>query len=290
MKSLKPVIDRLAAFTPVGHRGAGGELPGNTMESFSRLLEIFPGAMIELDVWRSSDGVAVVFHDRLLDHETNGTGPVEKYAFQDLRRLDRAFRITRDRGKTFPLRGNGYRIPSLEEVLKNFSGSPLSIDIKYHTRNFAAEVADEVESLGARERAILGSFSSNIISYIRKRNHGIATSCTVREAAAFYLLGKTPLWKYYRFSGDILMIPEFSDGELPEFLGGSERQGFRIITHGLIRRAHEHNVPVIAWTINRKENMERLISWGIDGIVTDYPAILEKAVSICGACIPGNKI
>jgi len=52
----------------------------------------------------------------------------------------------------------------------------------------------------------------------------------------------------------------------------------RIITPKFIQAAHRLGIPVYAWTINERENMIRLISWGIDGIITDYPSILAEAV------------
>ena len=280
MKSDQKIFfSRLGRFTPVGHRGANGEIPGNTMESFQRLIDIFPGAMIELDVWETRDGEIAVFHDDLLDHETSGSGPVSLHDYRDLTGMDRAYKISHDGGRTFPFRGKGYRIPLLKDVLGRFPRSPVSIDIKCHKMDFARKVMALVNDLGARDRVIIGSFSGRIISQVRRKYPGVATSCGRNEVILFYVLNRLFLWRLFRFLGDALMIPEFTDTERPEFLDGTGRQGLRIITPGFIKRAHHHNVPVFAWTINSRENMRRLISWGIDGIVTDYPALLKEVMT-----------
>src|SRR5438270_14072854 len=85
----------------VGHRGAMGHSPENTMASFERGLEL--GAdWIELDVHLSRDGALVVIHDETLDRTTNGHGLVREHALSELKRLDA---------------GDGQRIPTLDEVL-----------------------------------------------------------------------------------------------------------------------------------------------------------------------------
>src|SRR5207302_6350972 len=85
----------------VGHRGAMGYCPENTMASFERGLEL--GAdWIELDVHLSRDGALIVIHDETLDRTTNGHGLVRDHSLSELKALDA---------------GDGQRIPTLDEVL-----------------------------------------------------------------------------------------------------------------------------------------------------------------------------
>src|SRR6266545_1980127 len=98
----------------VGHRGAMGYCPENTLASFERGLEL--GAdWIEMDVHLSKDGELVVIHDETLDRTTNGHGYVHDHTLRDLQSLDA---------------GKGEHIPSLDEVLEWAQSKPAILDIE----------------------------------------------------------------------------------------------------------------------------------------------------------------
>ncbi len=278
------VIKRIGRFIPVGHRGANGELPGNTIGSFQRFIDIFPEGMLELDVWRTSDNEIVVYHDELLDHETNGTGKIIDYTFKEIRRLDRGYNVSHDGGLTFPFRGKGFKVPLLKEVLERFPQTPVSIDIKFHMKDFARQVIELLEEYDSAGRVILGSFNNGLISYIKKNFPEMPTSFSKKEIFLFYILHKILPRSLIKFSGTALMIPEILNESDPEYSGSSGNRGIRIITRQLIRKANRAGIPVLAWTINRRENMERLISWGINGIITDYPTLLKEVMMERGIC------
>jgi glycerophosphoryl diester phosphodiesterase len=85
-----------------------------------------------------------------------------------------------------------------------------------------------------------------------------------------------------RRRGDALFIPEIVGGGIYEYEGrGAARsvRTLRIITPRLIRAAHRRGIPVVAWTINRPDNMRRLIDWGVDGIVTDHIDVLKEVMA-----------
>src|SRR6476620_10045407 len=107
----------------VGHRGNAAHAPENTMESFRQALAA--GAeCIELDVHLSADGVAVVIHDPTLDRTTNATGAITSLPVERIREADGGARFSRD-GRTFPYRGTGLRVPTFEEVLREFNDVPM---------------------------------------------------------------------------------------------------------------------------------------------------------------------
>ncbi len=111
----------------IGHRGAAGYYPENTLLSFRKAFEMGVD-YVELDVRLSSDSIPVVIHDETLDRTTNGRGYVKDYTVEELKRLDA---------------GLGERIPTLEEALRlaiEMNGK-LLIEIK------DVEAVDEVVSL-----------------------------------------------------------------------------------------------------------------------------------------------
>src|SRR3954469_17581829 len=113
----------------IGHRGNRAHAPENTIESFAQAVAAGADA-IEFDVRVTADGIAVVHHDPTVNRTTDGTGEIARLTFDQLKRLDAGAKFTRDAGKTFPYRGKGHRIPTLDEVIEAFPATPLLIEIK----------------------------------------------------------------------------------------------------------------------------------------------------------------
>jgi len=270
--------DLLTRFTPAAHRGASRQYPENTLEAFQRALEILPQCLLEIDVRRTSEGEVVVFHDEFLDPKTDGTGPVAAKTVSEIRRLDLGYGISFDDGTTFPFRSRGFRIPTLEETLEAFPSAKISVDIKDDDLNAAVRAVSAINEKKAGYRVIIGSFHSRIVRFVRIQYPHIATHFSRMDIMRFLLLHKAGVARFYPKAGTAMFIPEFADMENPEYREGARRQGMRIISPRLIRDAHRMGIPVVAWTINRIENMRRLISWGVDGIVTDYPDLLKQVM------------
>lgn len=277
-RKTKPFIAKLPVFTIVGHRGAPMRHPGNTMESFREALKINHATMLELDVHQTKDGIIVVNHDDYIKNSSGERVFINGHTFKELRSIDAGYHVSFDNDATYPFRGKGYAIPEFADVLKSFKGTLISIDIKHHTVECADSLVKLIHDNGADENVIIGSFSDEIMNHIREKYPHIATSFSKSEVMKFVVLHKLFLSGFFNAKDDAMMIPEFSDTENPEYMGPGHKQGFRIISRRFIKEAHALNLPVMAWTINKKENMERLHSWGIRGVITDYPDVLNKIV------------
>ncbi len=275
-KKVKPFISGLPDFTVVAHRGAPMRHPGNTLESFKEALKINPASMLELDVHQTKDGIIAVNHDDYIINSAGERVYINSHTLKEIQAIDAGYYISFDNNNTYPFRGKGYVIPEFEDVLKKYKGALISIDIKHHTIECADSVIKMIRENGADENVIIGSFSDEIMNHIRKNYPHIATSFSKSEVMRFVVLHKLFLSGFFRAKDDAMMIPEFSDTENPEYLGPGHKQGFRIISRRFIKETHAMNIPVMAWTINKKENMERLHSWGIRGVITDYPDILSS--------------
>src|SRR5574340_1218890 len=101
-----------------GHRGAAALAPENTLPSFALALALGADAL-ELDVHGTRDGVIVVIHDDTLERTTKGQGAVRDHTWSALSQLDAGYHFTHD-GRTFPFRGQGVRLPTLDAVLQRF--------------------------------------------------------------------------------------------------------------------------------------------------------------------------
>lgn len=262
-------------FEIIAHRGSSREFPENTLESFQRALEIYPHAVLEMDVWPSRDGHIIIMHDELLQGSTSGVGPVYSLSLKELKELEAGYAVTFDGGRTYPFRGKGIRIATLEEVLTSFPQARMSIDIKYNDRDFARSVVSFLEEHKAADRVILGSFHNRIVSLVRGLNKYIATSFSKKEILLFFLLSTLRLSSLFNPEGDAIMMPEYSDGDHPEKMDEIFFQGIRVLTPALVRQAHQKGLAVFIWTVDREDNMRRLIQWGVDGIVSNVPMKLK---------------
>jgi glycerophosphoryl diester phosphodiesterase len=121
----------LAAPRPwvIAHRGGMGLWPENTLRAFAGASAL--GAdVLDLDVRTSADGALVVFHDAELGRTTEASGPLAALPLRELQALDAGYRWSADGGATHPFRGQGLRIPTLEEVFRAFPDAHLGLEIK----------------------------------------------------------------------------------------------------------------------------------------------------------------
>lgn len=244
----------------IGHRGAAGVAPENTLPSFRRAAEAGADA-VELDLHAARSGELVVIHDETVERMTDGEGAVEEMTLEALRRLDAGHRFTADGGATYPFRGKGHRIPTLDEALAAIPDLPVIAEIK-SARAGVALGNWLVESPEA-DRILVGGFRR---SHVEPAGRRARWRCAYTdELRPYVLLGKLGL-------GGIA-IPEVDAAMVPE-----RRGSLRVVTPRFVRRAHADSLGVFVWTVNRPDDARRLFEWGVDGLVSDFPAVIRRVV------------
>ena len=126
----------------IGHRGAMGHAPENTLASFQKAIELGADG-IELDVYQTHDKKLVVIHNNYVGTTTNGHGLVEKMTLAEIKKLDA---------------GSGHEIPTLEEVLDLFKQHDLVVNIELKGEHTAGPTVRLIEEKKAVERVIVSSF------------------------------------------------------------------------------------------------------------------------------------
>jgi glycerophosphoryl diester phosphodiesterase len=225
----------------IAHRGASGTCPENTMAAFRRAHEM--GAhMIELDVQLTQDDAVVVLHDDTLERTTTGLGPVGALSLAALRALDA--------GAWFAPAFRGERVPTLAEVL---AAIPLPINVELKPVGpvavaLAERALAEVVAAGALGRVVFSSFDHSAVEAVRAAS---------RPAAIGILWSKNPV---------------------PEGLAFARRVGARALhlrkaaaTAAAIHAALDAGLETRVWTVNRRDDFDRLVADGASGIFTDYP-------------------
>lgn len=232
----------------VGHRGAAGVAPENTITSFREAVRL-GSDWIEFDVRLSSDGVPVIIHDSTLKRTTSGRGPVRGRSLAELRKLDA--------GAWFDPRFAGERIPTLDEVLKIGARVRLNIEIKARSapaNDAAKAVWSRVRQAGLEERVLVTCFDLRVLRALRDLDPdarlGFPWQAGLRD----------PIRRATTLKCRMML---FDVGGL------SEKK---------VRRCREVGLEVWVYTVNEPDEMRRVLDLGIDGLITDRPDLLARMV------------
>ncbi len=239
MLELKRRDGRIAV---VGHRGAMGYAPENTMVSFETAVK--QGVdMIELDIHKSRDGELIVIHDGDVARTTNGRGHVKDLTTAEIKQLDA--------GSKFDARYSGERVPTLVEVLdwaKNRIA--VCIEIKGDPRppqGIEEQVLKTIETKGMMDEVMLVSFHHSSLKRAKELQPGIATGIIVSAqlidpvAATRAALADSfrPTWMYW--------------------------------TRELVDAVHAAGLEASTWTVNTEAELDHVLPLGVDSIASNYP-------------------
>lgn len=242
----------------VAHRGDSAHAPENTLESLRQGVSLGVDAL-ECDVHLTRDGHVVVIHDPTVDRTTNGAGTVADLTLAELQRLDAGFRFTRDGGRTFPWRGRGVIIPTLEALLGTLPGIPLIIEVK----SVAAATATRLllERSGAAARCLIGSFLAGALAPFR--DSGIACTASRNDVVRLYLRALLP--------GGPRTLP-FQALCIPPFFNGIPLPVLRFA-----RMARVAGSPTHLWTVDDPARARHYWDGGVNSIITNDPAVMLAA-------------
>jgi len=243
------------------HRGGAALRPENTLAAFDHGLSVGADGL-ELDVRLSRDGEVVVIHDATLDRTTDATGPVSARTADELARVDAGCRFGEADG--FPWRGCGLGVPRLREVLARMPPVPLIVEMKEDSAGLAARIVEAVRVAGATDRVVLGSFLRMPMRTARALAPDLPTGAT-REEVRWALHRSRIGWNARRRPYRALQVPQ-------------ARGWTQVLSPRFIRAAHASGVVVQVWTVDDERDMRRLLSWGVDGLITDRPDVAVRVV------------
>ncbi len=291
-------------FDAQGHRGARGLLPENTLPSFEAALDLGVSTL-ELDLHFTQDQHVVVWHDPVITKDKcslpEGAADDVPDPKNPLRRIMvsqrpltviQAYRcaINPDTDRfpeqaplAMPLAGDDYRIVTLDELfafVEQYAGSDLksaeqrenaaAVQFNIETKRkvnepemiddgftggeagpFELAILDSVEAHNLRDRVVIQSFDHRSLRVIREIDSDIRLAALTTGGEA-----KIKVYNGYKFD---IWSPNQKD-----------------VTQERIAEAHQLGMLVIPWTVNELDDMQRLIEWGVDGLISDRPDILLK--------------
>lgn len=239
----------------VGHRGARGEAPENTLSGFRYLKNL--GVMaVELDIQVSRDNELVIIHDPFLERSTSGQGRVETFTAEALSKVDACH-------KAFPEWPETEGVPTLRavmEVLHDFEH--IQFEVKAQSEAHCRLVAEKFPALwrefGFAERAFTTSFNPRYLQLVRE---------SAPEIPRGFLFEKD-------FPGDAVAVAQTLGCRS---IGPHQER----CKPALVNAAHASQLLVSTWTVNTAECMRELARMGVDSLITDVPSLaLAQAASL----------
>jgi glycerophosphoryl diester phosphodiesterase len=241
----------------IAHRGSRLLWPENTMEAFAGAVSL--GIRhLETDLHLTSDGVLVCHHDLTVDRTTDGSGNVGDLTFEQLSSLDAGYRHVGVGGHVY--RGNGIRVPALEEAVLAFPEVSFVVDLK--TVRSIEPLHRLIERLGLHDRLIVGSFSDRRLREFRAVSQGRVATSTGAAASRSWLLASR-IGRGASSEASALQLPVRS-------------RGIRVVDRRLVASAHARGLQVHVWTVNDPAEMTALLDIEVDGIITDRPDLLKE--------------
>lgn len=236
-----------------GHRGAAGEAPENTLAGFEYAYDKAGVRCFELDVHLTKDGQLAVIHDPLLDRTTDGKGLVGHHTLAELKRFNAGVLFFGE----FP----DAKIPTLHEVLDEFADKIgfFQIEIKTDTEVVLDRVADlvlqAINTYKIREKTVVTSFDPYAITRIRLTDPTQHCGLIAMEYTEKNLLKAVELGCY----NTCIRITTANGKELTA-------------------KARSYGLQTTGWLGNSAEDVDTLLSWGVDSITTNYPSTVRTYV------------
>ena len=279
-----------------GHRGARGVLPENTLESFKYLFENNIHAY-ETDILISKDFIPVITHDFRLDPSYTKDINDNWIEDENIKIIDLTYDqiLQFDVGTLNKLSKYGrkfinqkslqnQKIPKLSELLKltsdnivedllinlEIKSTPIEKNLTPEPDEMVKIIIDEVSRSNLEDRIIYSSFDWRVLREIKERDSKIPRAYLTSGAGG----------KIYDKSPWLDFTPLHNGVELPELikaLGGSAwHPNYKDVNKEIVQTSHDKGLPVNVWTVNRESDMLRMIDYGVDGIMTDYPLKLKE--------------
>ena len=295
------------AFDLQAHRGGRGLRPENTLAAFENAIRMGV-TTLELDIAITADGVAVISHEPALYPGTARDGDgrwlkepgplIRSLTLAEVQRYD-VGRLNPDSayGKPFATQqpADGQRIPTLASLfalVEKLGANDVQFDIE--TKIFPHRPTDTVtpevfvdtllaaiRAAGVTRRVMIQSFDWRTLALVQRLEPALRTVYLTIESRNSNNV-QDPAWTAGRVARDYPSV-----AHMVKAAGGTIwAPNFNNIDAGSAQRAHELGLQLVPWTVNEEADMRRLIEWGVDGIITDYPDRLREVMRERGLALP----
>ncbi|MFA1819946.1 glycerophosphodiester phosphodiesterase [Virgibacillus oceani] len=254
-------------FLNIAHRGASGHAPEHTLVSY-QMGEDMNADYIEIDLQMTKDGILVAMHDSDISRTTDVEGAVNDFLFEEIKILDAGAWFNIENPDLAQPVFSNVKVPPLDEILETFGHHANYYIETKSPETYPGMVEALLEVLHQHElvgrdipegQVIIQSFDSSSLLEVKAHEPSI------------------PLIKLLNYGEDEAELTEQEITEIKEYAVGIG-VNYKSLTKEFVEKVLREGLLIHPYTVNEKEDMERLIHWGVTGIFTDYPDRLEEVL------------
>lgn len=226
----------------IAHRGASGYEPENTRLAFQKAISL-NADMVMFDVRKCKSGEIVVIYDATVNRTTNGRGFVKIKTFPEIKVLNA---------------GKGEKIPTLQEAITTI-GKNKKININI-VETSAIEptikiIGDYIKEGWNKDNFLISSFKFFKLAQLKTK------------------------YPFVQFSPVLVFFPTITARKLMTLKPFSLHVEKKFISKRLVEFAHQYSIHVYVWTVNERQEIEKMEELGVDGIITDFPDKARRLLS-----------
>lgn len=245
----------------VAHRGASGYAPEHTMASYE-LGDKLHGDYIEIDLQMTKDGRLIAMHDEQLDRTTNGTGPVKDHTLKEIKKLDAGSWFNKQYPYLAKKQYKGLKVLTLDEIFKRFGKNK-----NYYIETKSPEVYPGMEQKLLnlvqkyhikKQNLLIQSFSQASLEKVHKMDPSLSLIQLLDYSSPAKIT-----------TADIDKIKTYAVGIGPNA---------RYINKAYVQKTVNSGLQIHPFTVNDLNDMKTLLDWGVTGMFTNYPDVLDQVI------------
>jgi glycerophosphoryl diester phosphodiesterase len=255
-----------------GHRGARGNYPENTLVAFKFALDNNIDNL-ELDLQLTKDNILVIHHDNNTNSNIcingNGNIPIKSLTHEEIKKYDCGSK----QNNKFPnqIRVPNEKIPTFKELLDmirtNYYNRNIKLNVEIKTtkeldtyeevKKFAETLINIIHDYGLIKSTIIQSFDERALKYVRQIEPNIKTSFLIEEI---------------KIDDKIILLAKSLDVQIisPDYL---------LLTKENVHMMHTNGFEVLPWTVNDIKDLQKMIEYNVNGIISDYPTIMKDYIN-----------
>ncbi|MEW9676840.1 glycerophosphodiester phosphodiesterase [Lentibacillus sp. L22] len=250
----------------IAHRGASGHAPEHTLASYE-LGEKMKGDYIEIDLQMTKDGKLIAMHDEKVDRTTDGTGYVKDFTLEEIKQLDAGSWFNEQYPDKAKPEYVDLKVPTLEEIIEKFGrGSRYYIETKSPDVYPGMEeellrILNKYKLMGPNapsSKVLIQSFSQESLEIVHSMNPNVPLIQLISYSEPATITDE-----------ELRAIEEYAVG-----IGASHTK----INRNYVKKVREHDLLMHPYTVNTREDMEKVLDWGATGMFTNYPDVLNNVL------------
>ncbi|MCU4767372.1 glycerophosphodiester phosphodiesterase [Bacillus toyonensis] len=246
----------------IAHRGASAYAPEHTIAAY-KLGQQLKGDYIEIDLQMTKDGHLVAMHDETVNRTTNGKGLVKEHTLEEMKQLNAGSFFNEKYPNLAKKEFENAKVPTLKEIIEIFG----------HNANYYIETKSPDEYPGMEEKLL------EIIKYYQISDKVIIQSFSEESLQKIHSLhANIPLVQLLSYKKAV-QLNELEIEKYKTYCIGLG-MNYKYIDSAYVKKIKKHGLEVHSFTVDNEKDMKKLLSWGVDGMFTNYPDRLHSILDL----------